>query len=466
VRKLHPTTLGAALCLLTGVAHADDTKEREVYRTTERHLDNGMTVIVEEDHRLPLVAARIQYDVGEAAVAESAPGAATLTTYLMLLGSEHVADGEYYRRLAAAGATGVSDSTWSAGVAEWATVPSNRLALPLWLWSDQMGFFDKSLDDARVATQRTKLRTQRRTGLEGAPLSRLDQFAAEEVWPAGHPYHTSLLTPEDVDRIDRAGVIAFHDRWLTPRHATLILVGDVTTADAFSLAERYFGSIPGGPSDTHVKVPPDATLAGETQIDVAADVPHARISVHWRTPRLLTLPDAHLDVVAHLLNGARTAWLYWKLVDEAKVATSVIARQRSGAYGSQFVVDVEAAGTHTAAELLTAFDAAMDAARGKVAHQSEIEGAAYEMLIDRVFGLERASTRASDYAKFSTLVGTPDYLGHDLYRYQRIDANTVRGAMETWLPRDRRVVVLVTPTPHVAAGGEKKARRFVPAGSP
>lgn len=464
--KLHLTALGAALCVVSGLAHADDSQAQQHYRTAVRHLDNGMTVIVEEDHRLPRIAARIQYDVGEAAVASTSPATATLTTYLMLTATEHVPPGDFYRLLASAGATGVTDSTWSAGIAEAVTVPSDRIALPLWLWSDQMGFFDGSVDDARLAAQRAKLGHQRRTGIEGAPLSRLDQFVSDEMWPAGHPYHTSLLTPEDVDRVDRAAVVAFHDRWITPRHATLVLVGDVTTADAFSLAERYFGSIPGGPTDAHVTVPPDAALSGETQLDVAADVSHARISVHWRTPRLLTLPDAQLDVVARLLNGGRAAWLYWKLVDEAKVATSVTARQRSGAYGSQFVIEVEAAGTRTAAELLTAFDAAMDAARARAAQQYEIEGAAYETLIDRVLALERAPSRATEYAKFSTLVGTPDYFAHDFRRYERISPAVVSSTMETWLPRDRRIVVLVTPTPHVAAGGEKKARRFVPARSP
>jgi zinc protease len=463
---LHRTTLGAALCLVTAVVEADEPKRQEYYRTETRHLDNGMTVIVEEDHRLPLVAARIVYDTGDGAAAPGSEGVASLTSALMADGTEHVPRDEYQRLIAQAGGINSSDWTSTTSIALWVTVPSNRVSLPLWLWSDQMGFFDKSLDDARVETHKKMLHQRRRTALEGAPLVRLDQFAAEEVFPAGHPSHGGWFAPEDADRLDRAAVVAFHDRWITPRHATLVLVGDVTAADGFALAQRYFGTIPAGASDERITVPPDKPLDGETTFEVAADVPHARVSIRWRTPKLLTLPDAHLDVVARLLAGGRTAWLYWKLVDELKVATNVTARQRSGGFGSQFDIEVEAAGSKTAAELLTAFDAAMDAARARPVQQQEIEGAVYETLIDRVLGLERAPTRAAEHAKFATLVGTPDYFRHDFARYERIAPSTVRQTFETWLPRDRRVVMLVTPTPHAAAGGEKTARRFVKAGSP
>lgn len=458
--------MAAALSLVTGLVYADEPQEQPRYRTEQRHLDNGLTVIVEEDHRLPLVAMRIVYETGDAAADQGSEGVASLTTALMLDGTEHVPHGDYQRLIAQAGGTGATDWTATTSIALAVTVPSNHVALPLWLWSDQMGFFDKSLDDARVETHKKLLRQRRRTTLEGAPLAHLDQFASAELYPAGHPYHAGWFAPEDIDRLDRAAVVAFHDRWLTPRHATVVLVGDVKAADGFALAQHYFGTIAVGASDERITVPPDAPLDGETTIEVAADVPHPRVSVRWRTPKLLTLSDAQLDVVARLLAGFRTAWLYWQLVDQQKIASNVTARQRSGGFGSQFDIEVEGTGSRTAAELLTAFDAAMDAIRKRAAQQYEIEGSVYETLIGRVLSFERAPTRAGEHATYETLVGTPDYFGHDFYRYQRIAPLTVRGTIETWLPRDRRVVLLVTPTPHAAAGGEKTSRRFVKAGSP
>jgi zinc protease len=344
-------------------------------------------------------------------------------------------------------------------------VPANRLALPLWLWSDEMAFFDAALDDAAIASARTRLREQRRSVLDGSPLGRLELIAHEEMLPAEHPHRKALLLPESVDRVERADIVAFHDRWLTPGHATLVVVGDVVADDAFALVERYFGSIPGSPAP-RAAPPPPVRLKGETRVDVAANVPRASVSVRWPTPRDLTSDDARLDLVARLLAGWRTAWLYWKLVDQQKIATSLRCRERSADVASIFEITADAAPGHTPAEVLAAIDAALDEARTATPTQTQIDHASYELVAGRLAQAESASTRAGDFAKFATLVGTPDYLAHDLERYDRVSDADIRATIARWLPADRRVVLLVTPAADAASGGERRARTFVPAVTP
>jgi len=430
----------------------------------EHHLDNGMTLVIQEDHRAPLVSLALRYDDSAAPPGQHA--AATLTTFLMLDATKHVAAGDYYRLLAGAGATGAADRTQPSATTLEVTVPSNRLALPLWLWSEQIGYFDGALDDAKLTTQRNKLREQRRVALEGSPMGRIDAMAMEELYPADHPYHHVDFTPEDVDRLDRAAVLAFHDAWMTPAHATLVLVGDVVPADATALVEKYFATLPRGAAVETPAPPPLAPLSGETQVDVAANVPHAQVFLRWRTPRLLSSEDARLDVVARLLSGSRTAWLFWDLVDQKKVAVSVSAHQRSDALGSQFEIRIEGANGKTAKELLAAFDLAMNAIRGRAPSKKELAGAIYETVIDRFLALERAPTRAFDFARTRTLAESADPTKHDLGRYGRVDDAQVREAMQTFLGPDRRVVLLVTPTPGAPAGGTRVGRRVVQAKTP
>lgn len=300
----------------------------------EHHLGNGLTVVIQEDHRVPLVSLAIRYDVSAAPPGQ--PAAAALTSFLMLGHTAHVAPGEYYRLLAAAGATGTSDCTQASATTFQTTVPSNRLALPLWLWSDQMGYFDGALDEAQLALQRNKLREQRRVALEGSPLGRIEQLAVTELYPPEHPYHFIEYAPEDVDHVDRAAVLAFHDAWITPPRATLVIVGDVVAADAQAMVEKYFATIPRGAVGQVAAPAPIGPLTGETQVDVEANVARPQVFLRYRTPRLLTAEDARLDVVANLLDGRRTGWLVWKLVDEQKVAINVLAHQRSDALSSQF----------------------------------------------------------------------------------------------------------------------------------
>jgi zinc protease len=432
----------------------------------QRHLDNGLTVVVQEDHRVPQVALTIRYEGGDSVSPRGMEGTATVTAFLMVRGpTEHVAAGDYQRLLAQAGASNVQDNTWSGGMAFQATVPASQLALPLWLWSDQMGFFAPALADERVAAEKAKLREMRRVDIEGAPMARLEVFANEELFPPGHPSRAWMATPQSIDHVDRAAVRAFHDRWIVPQRATLVIVGDVKASEAFGLVERYFGTFPGAPAP---REPPPAAppLTGEVQIDVAANVPTANVSIRWLTPRDLTTDDARLDVVAHLLSGRQTAWIYWKLVDEEKIATKVDAYQSSSQYASEFGLSVVGARGRTAAELLAAVDSAMDAARTRVARQREINGAVYEMCVDKLLWLEGMSYRAQRYAGFSVLVGTPSYIDHNFDRYRDITPGIVHDTIARWLPPDKRVVFLVTPKPDAAPGGEQTGRRFAPAVSP
>jgi zinc protease len=464
VRAIRSGVLGllaVGACFCSKGARAQTRLGEFLESVQQRHLDNGLTVVVQEDHRVPLVSLSLGYEGPEA----GSP-AGWVTKLLMTQGAtRHVAAGDYERLLMRAGASGLQSPTYIGEIRFNVTLPANRLALPLWLWSEQMGFFADGLTEDQIALAKNKQRELERAALDGSPLAHLDVFAGQELYPPGHPNRLWWITPEAIDGVDRAAILAFHDKWIAPPRATLAIVGDVLASDAFGLVERYFGSLPRAMSS---RDPPPAAppLAGETQIDVAAAVPASHLSIRWLTQRRMSTDDARLDIVAHLLTGSRTAWLSWSLIDEKKVATTVSAHQASSSLASVFELSVDAVPGRTAAELLAACDDALDQVRTRVARQSAIDRAAYELLVDQRQSIESTSFRAERYVFYSALVGTPDYIAHDFQRYSGVTPDDVRKAMEKWLPHDRRVVLLVDPAPGAAAGGEKKGRRFVPAVAP
>jgi zinc protease len=459
--------LAASLALVCPAsARADDSPAGPKGSLTEKRLDNGMKVIVQEDHRVPLVALALRYDVGERAAPPGLAGIAALTTFLMLNGTKHVPPGDYRRLLAGAGAFTVADTTWEDATVLEVELPSNRLELPLWLWSDQMGFFDDGLDDTALELQRSVLEKQRRTWLGTTPFARVSAIADEEIFPLDHPYRNAIPgTPEDLQKIDRNAVLAFHKAWITPEHATLSIVGDVLPADALAMAQRYFGTIPSG-TPGQIRRPPPVLLKGQTIVDMAANVPVARASIYWPTARFLTSEDAQLDIVSHVLSGRRTAWLYWILVDEKKVATRVWVKQHSHDLGSELEVTIEGAPGRSAAELLAAFDAAMGVLATRPASQGVIGMAGYEEVMGQAVELENPRTRARSFVSYSALVGTPYYGPHDLGRYGQITPDDIPQAIAKWMPSDRRVVLLVSPERGAPMAGERRGRRFVPGGSP
>jgi zinc protease len=430
---------------------------------TEHRLANGMMVLVQEDHRVPLVTMELAYDAGERTVAPNLHGLARLTSYLMLQQTKHVPSGEYGRLLARAGAPVFNDNVTSDGVFLQVTIPAHQLELPLWLWSDQMGFFARG-DDTLLAGRRTVLEEQRRAMLEGGAKARLDGMAEEELLPPDHPYRSSIPgAPEAYEKLDWPAVLAFHDARMTPDHATLCIVGDVETTSAVVAVARYFAAIPrsaaGGPPAERRPV----TLPGETQIDVSANVPTASVSLHWLTPAALTLESARLEVLARLLNGHRAGWLYWKLVEEKRIATNVGVWHRPRELLSELEVNIEGAPGRSPAQILEAFDASMNELTSHTVTSANLQGAIFEALTGRIESLDRMSARADLLVRYERLTGRAEYLKDDLERYWTLGPQNLRDTMTVCMPRDRRVVLLVTPDHVAPAGGERKARRFTPA---
>jgi zinc protease len=448
-----------------GPALAQTQVPAEAGKVLESRLPNGMVVVVQEDHRAPAVSLALRYDGGDRAAPADAPCVAPLTTMAMTAGTRHVAAGDYDKLLDRAGTSLRNWRTWEDGTLFQVTVPANEVALPLWLWSDQMGFFAAG-DEKVLGAGRAALRELRRVSMEGSPAARLDYFASQVLFPEGHPYRHVGCVPEDVERVDGAAVRSFHDAWITPDHAALSIIGDVQASAALDLVRRYFASLPSSSAGLSVPRPPLARLSDQIEVDVAAPVQAAKLSIRWLTPRIFTDDDARLDVIARLFVGNRTGWLRWKLVDEAKVATLVTARQHSLALASYFEVDIDGAPGRTPREVLAAFDAAMAKTRAGQVTQAQIEGAVYETIVHRVLDLDAPAARAAAYLAYEDTVGVPAYVNHDMERFSQIRPPDIFAAIDHWLPADRRVVLFVSPNPSAPAGGEQLGTRRVPASSP
>ncbi len=435
---------------------------RALAHVQERRFANGMTVVVQEDRHVPIVSLALRYDAGERNVPPGREGVAMLTTYAMVRVTKHVAAGEYNRYLSRAGATGHSGSTAADSTLLRVTLPSNRLALPLWLWSDQMAFFVDAIDKAQLDVERAAL-VNAIANEDGGPLSRVSAMLDEEIYAAGHPYHAiGRATAATIGAITVDDVRAYHERWIVPEHATLVIVGDVVAADAFALAEKYFGPVPRGPG-AKLAPPTSTPLRGESQLEISANVSTPTVWIRWPTPAFYTDDDAMLDVAARLMTGIRSGHLHWALVDEKKVATAVNATNGSRALGSRFDVRVTGVAGVTPAALLAEVDAAFGRFSDGHVTEAHVNGALGETLLPRLYSFEHAAIRAALLAGYSTNMGTPSFIDKDLARFVPIDRAALARAIPRLLPGNKRVVALVTPSSSAPMGGVKSARNFKPA---
>jgi len=422
---------------------------------TKTTLANGLEVILDEDHRTPIVTVNIWYHVGSKDEAERRNGFAHLFEHVMFQGSKHVAEDTYFRHLEKAGATSINGTTNTDRTNYFETVPANQLELALWLESDRMGFLLDHADEKTFTSQRDVVKNERRQNYENAPYGLVGQYIREELFPNDHPYHRLTIgNPADLDAATIEDVRAFFRKYYVPNNATLVLSGDFDRTKALALVEKYFGPIPRGPEVPRKRPAAVVEHPGEARIEVDAGVELPRVYVSWSTPPLFTQEDGELDLVSHVLAGGKTSRLYKRLVYDLQIAQNVFASQASMELASVFEIVATAKPGHTAEELLKVIDEEVGKLRANGVNDEELGRAKTSILADSVFEIERSSARANRLNSYNHYVGDPSWLQKDIARTNNATTQSVAGTARKWLKEKDRVVTLVTPKKEAPVAGK------------
>jgi predicted Zn-dependent peptidase len=411
-------------------------------------LNNGLEVILHEDHRTPIVTVNLWYHVGSKDEPAGKNGFAHLFEHVMFQGSKHVPEDTYFLDLERVGATDINGSTSTDRTNYFETVPANQLELALWLESDRMGFLLDHVDQATFSGQRDVVKNERRQNYENAPYGLVGEYINLELYPADHPYHLLTIgTPKDLDAATLDDVKAFFRTWYVPNNATLVVAGDIDKTRVTALVEKYFGPIPGGslPDRTKWKDPPEVTLAGEKVLPIDAGVELPRVYVTWPTPPNFRPGDGELDLAARVLAGGKTSRLYKRLVYDLQIAQDVSANQASAQLSSQFSIVATAQPKHTTDELRKVIDEELSKLLSGGISPDELARAKTGETSNLIFDLERDGSRANRINSYNQLAGDPAYLSTDLARYSQATPEAIVAAVKRYLPLDRRVVAVVTP---------------------
>jgi predicted Zn-dependent peptidase len=423
-------------------------------KATSTKLPNGLEVILDEDHRTPIVTVNVWYHVGSKDEAPHRNGFAHLFEHVMFQGSKHVPEDTYFRFLEKAGASSINGTTNTDRTNYFETVPANQLELALWLESDRMAYLLSHADETTFKSQREVVKNERRQNYENAPYGMVLAFQREELYPKDHPYHLLTIgSPEDLDAATFDDVKQFFRTNYVPNNATLVISGDFDRAKVGSLVEKWFGPIPRGKDVAHKK-PIKTTHPGETRIEVDAGVELARAYVAWPTPEFFAAGDAELDLVSHVLTGGKTSRLYKRLVYDLQIAQSVGASQQSSELGSVFEITATAKPGHTGDELLKVIDEELAKLRTGGVTDAELSRARTSIVADTMFDLERSSSRANRLNTYAHYIGDPNYLAKDVARTTTATTTSVADAARTWLKEKDRVVTIVTPNKAAPIAGK------------
>ena len=417
----------------------------------EFKLANGLTVLVHEDRKAPIVNVTVWYNVGSKDEPKGKTGFAHLFEHLMFNGSEN-APNDYFQYLAEMGATDYNGTTWFDRTNYFQTVPRPALDRALWLESDRMGYLLGAVTQQKLDNQRGVVQNEKRQG-DNEPGGLVFYDVLKTLFPDGHPYqHEAIGSMADLDSASMTDVKAWFTENYGPNTATLVLAGDISAAEARPLVEKYFGAIARGPVNDPAKadVP---TLAAPVRKTFKDQVAATSITRYWAVEGITGADRIALDVGASILGGLASSRLDKELVREEQLAVSVSAG--NSAFHRIGILQVEATAKDGVdlAVLEKRLDEVVNRMITEGPTEDEVRRAVTSTLARTIRGLEQVggfSGKAQTLAEGDVLADDPAFYAREFDALATLTPAQVKAAMGRWMTRPAMTVVL-EPGPRDAA---------------
>ena len=402
---------------------------------------NGLTVILQPDASNPLVHVDVTYHVGSARESFGKSGYAHLFEHMMFEGSKHVAHGEHFRIITAAGGK-LNGTTSRDRTNYYETLPKNHLETALWLESDRMGFFLEALNQEKFEVQRETVKNERAQRYDNQPYGLVWERLSEAMYPAEHPYAwLPIGYVTDLDRATLDDIKQFFNRFYGPNNAVLTIGGNFDTTEALALVERYFGDITAGPDVP--KVSPILPVLTQTRAvnlnDPLIKVP--QLVIAFPGVSAFDHREPALDCLAYLLGEGQGSLLYQALV-QSQIAVDVSVFNDTSELSGEFVITAMGYSGQSLAPIYTALE--------KLLHEQQL--VITQEMLDRfkvkmrrrfVSGLESVESRVRRLALYETLFKTPNLLAIEAERYEALQLKDVQDVYDLFVRNKPRVVLSV-----------------------
>jgi zinc protease len=409
---------------------------------TEFTLENGLRVILHEDHSTPIVAVDVAYRVGSKNEDSSKTGFAHLFEHLMFDGSPNVNRGDFDRYITKAGGWDNAYTTWDI-TNYYEVLPSNQLELALWLEADRMAGLN--ITPLGIQTQREVVKEERRWRVDNRPYGTAEEKIFSHAykkhpyrWPViGYMEHLDRATIEDVDR--------FFKTFYVPNNAALVISGDVDVAEARGMVGKYFSLIPIGKHHIpRVAVIEEPQQKEESEV-VADNVQLPRVFVAYRIPEE-GHPDFYpLVLLSNILSVGESSRLYRTLVYEKKFAQDVEASTVAMENPGLFLITATALDGYTAETLEKEIESEVDTIRIQPVNANELEKVKNQLESSFTFGKQRVDQKADLLGHFTVLRRDPNQLNREIKRYLQVSSEDITRVAQRYLSESYRTVLHYIP---------------------
>ena len=446
--RFNITQLVAILALtLTALTVVADESLKQAFSLNYQRftLDNGLTVVIHQDRKAPIVAVNVWYHVGSKDEEKGRTGLAHLFEHLMFNGSENYND-DWFKAFDRVGATGLNGTTNQDRTNYFQVVPKNALAMTLWMESDRMGHLLGAIDQAKLDEQRDVVKNEKRQS-ENQPYGSVFQTILQNVFPANHPYSWSPIgSMEDLEAASLDDIKAWFKQQYGAANATLVIAGDVEVEPTLALVKKYFGHIESGPplsKQTQWIAKRTGTHVQETY----DRVPQARVYKIWNVPEWGSAEADYLGVASAVLSSDKRSRLYNRLVYNEQIASDVSAFSFNSEIAGLFGIIATAINEADLSRIEAAIDEELALFLEKGPTKDELKRIRNGITADAVRGLESVggfSGKSDILARGQVFAGDPNAFVTSLIRSIEASPETVRDTARDWLS-DGEYVLRVLP---------------------
>jgi len=430
-------------------------------------LDNGLTLLVHEDHKAPIVAVNIWYHVGSKNEKPGKTGFAHLFEHLMFNGSENYND-DYFKVMERIGATDLNGTTSYDRTNYFQNVPTSALDIALWLESDRMGHLLGAIKQEKLDEQRGVVQNEKRQ-YENQPYALAEELIQTACFPKEHPYSWTVIgSIKDLNDASLPDVHEWFKTYYGPNNAVLVVAGDITAQTALDKVKQYFGDIPPGPPIAKHQ----AWIAKRTGThrQTAQDrVPQARVYRVWNVPPWGSADGDYLNLVSDVLSSGKNSRLYKRLVYDEQIATDVSASTELLEIAGGFIISATAKPAVELSRIEKALDDELQKFLASGPTQAELTRIKNQYRARFIRGIERIGGfggKSDILATNMVYGGSPDCYKITLDRVQKATAADLKNAAARWL-RDGDYVLNITPFPELSTAASTVDRSKLPeAGTP
>jgi len=409
-------------------------------------LDNGLRVVLSEDHSAPVVAVAVYYDVGSRNEVKGRTGFAHLFEHMMFQGSENIPKAGHFKYIESNG--GITNASTHVDFTNYYQfLPSNQLALALWLESDRMRSL--RITPANLRNQKEAVKEEKRLSYDNQAywpaLLKMDEMVFRN-WANAH---STIGSMKDLDAATVSDVSRFFAMHYAPNNAVLVIAGDFDSANAEKLVRKYFGTIPRHKSPPAVDVSePFQVAAHSAEIeDAHAQMP--ALSIAWKVPARSS-PDFYaIALLKSILCDGQSARLYQRLVKERALSLEVqgtLEPRRGPGQVAVFTIHKPEAKVN---EILAVVQGEIERIKTAGVTAEEVAKVKNQYRLDRFqsgaegenTSLQTALGKALALAEFTMFDGDPSLINGEIDRYLAVTAEHIRDvAKKYFVPANTAVL--------------------------